>query len=165
MRSIPPNRWSRALALYACSALAVALCADPLDAALKSNGVKGPWAIVVIVNLVYPLSIVLGAAWFPRKRLIPPGAVLAMIFFTLGRMFVRDWRFWNWSAATFATVLSPSVVAGTTVAALVAVAVCAGLAPWRRIGLDDPHLRCTACGYLRHGLRAATCPECGAALR
>ncbi len=161
---LSPRRWPLALALYAALAFVAALAIEPIDSILRQNGIAGPWAAVLASNVLYPLSIILAAAWHPRKRLIPLGCLLALCGFTAGRLFAHDVPVPQWTLTKLAHASHPVILAGTLVAGALAELACVGLHPWRRVGVPDADRRCKACGYLTDGLESAICPECGAAI-
>lgn len=161
-RYIPPERWPWALGVYAGSGVIVALSAEPLAALAARLGLRPVLGIVLMANLLYPTAILAAAVWFPRKRLVPLGVLCTLLAFTVTRGLLRDWHFWLWPPSfLLGNVLHPVIVAGTLVSAGLGVFGAALARPWRRVGRPDDHLRCPACGYLLHGIRAERCPECG----
>lgn len=171
MRHVSPDRWKWALIGYGSAGVAAAALIEPLGNAAAMAGVNGVLGVVLVANLIYPAAVIAVAVWYPRLRLIPPGAVLSLVGFTAVRMAWRDIRFWNWTPDLFLSTVHPIIVAGTVVAAMVAAGACLALRGIRRVGIADAHLRCGACGYLVRKAAAgepiagrAQCPECGAAI-
>lgn len=162
---LSPRRWPLALALYAVLGFFASLAIEPIDSILTINGITGPWATMLVPNVLYPLSIVLAAAWHPRKRLIPLGCLLALVGHASGRLFAHDVPVPQWTLSRFAHASHPVILAGTLVAGAFAELACVGLHPWRRVGIPDADRRCKSCGYPTDGLESAICPECGAGIQ
>src|SRR5262245_44774958 len=118
-----------------------------------------------MVNIALPGLIIGAAAWYPRLRLVPAGAAIAFVSFTLARAAARDWRFWTWAPGFLAGVAHPIVLVACVSASGLAAGAVLLAGVWRRVGVPDEHLRCAACGYLVTGTPSAVCPECGAPWR
>lgn len=160
MHYVPPSRWSIALFLYFASGLTLGI--SQLPRLFGNFGLKPGIGTALIINILVPLVVVAVTVWYPRKRTAAPGAILAYAGVLLGMRLLAEWRFWIWPASFVTTSISPIAVVGSLVCALIACAVVAMIAPWRRVGLPetDDGPRC-ACGYPLRGL-SGSCPECGA---
>lgn len=165
-RFILPDRWPWALGAYAFAGALVALSTEPLVALATRSGAPAQVGIVVMANVLYPLGIIACAIWFPRVWLVPLGALLALIAFTVTRGVRHDWHVWLWPPGfLFQQILHPVIVVGSVVSVGLGMGAAALIRPWRRVGLPDEHERCPACGYLLRGVTSGRCPECGAGPR
>lgn len=159
---VAPGRWPWALAAYAAGGVIVALAPQAISAAAARWGGPRQLGIVLAVNVLFPVVVIAASLYYPRVRMALLGAVVTLAAFTLTGGLMRDWHFWMWPISFLTSnVLHPSMMVGAVVSALLGAGAARLIRPWRRVGLPDEHLRCSACGYLLTGTHGSKCPECG----
>jgi len=117
-------------------------------------------ATVIPVNFIIPLAFVATATSYPRASFALLGVPLALVGFTVTRMFQINPWFWQWSTAMFLSRVNPFVVVSSIVSGAIAIATCFATNPVRRVGVSPPPNSCHNCGY-DLGQDILQCPECG----
>lgn len=157
---VPPRRWPLALVGYTLAGLVPAALLTPAAGLAHRLQVHPGTFVALIVNFMIPLMFVATALFYPRPRIAVAGAVLALLAFTLERMFESNPAVWQWNLRLFRAMLNPIVTVGTMISGAIAIATCFSIHPFRRVGVPPAPDACHNCGY-DLGKEIVRCPECG----
>lgn len=114
----------------------------------------------ILVNVIIPLAFVGTAVVYPRASFAVLGVPLALLGFTVIRMFHLNPLFWQWNLGMMVSRFSQFVTVSSIVSGAIAVATCFATNPVRRVGVPLPPNSCHNCGY-DLGDDILQCPECG----
>ena len=163
MQYVPLQRWKIALPLWVCCGTGAYLLIALGTGAVVARGGPPPLMTVLVANLIYPVSLVTVAIWYPRTWFFPFGGALALLGYAFTRMIYIDLRPAHWTWVELGAGFHPVLVIGTAASVIFATFVSISLSPMRRVGTPPiPQPRCAQCGYSLTGNTTGRCPECGA---
>ncbi|MGH7244098.1 MAG: hypothetical protein ACREJD_11840 [Phycisphaerales bacterium] len=147
MRYVSPKRWPLALLGYTLAGLIPAAAEPPLRNLFIQLQTDPRAATAILVNLIIPLLFVSTAVVYPRASFAVVGVPLALLGFTVTRMFQLNPLFWQWTVGMFVSRISQFVTISSIISGAIAMATCFATNPIRRVGVPPPANSCHNCGY------------------